>query len=63
MEGLHYAFPKAMRAVKNDYPHLSALRDRVAERPAIAAYLKSERRLPFSESGIFRNYPELDLTS
>jgi glutathione S-transferase len=63
MEGLHYAFPKAMGAVKNDYPHLSALRDRVAERPAIAAYLKSERRLPFSESGIFRNYPELDLTS
>jgi glutathione S-transferase len=36
------------------------LRDRVALRPRIAAYLASERRIPFSEQGIFRHYPELD---
>lgn len=38
-----------------------ALRDRVAARPNIAAYLRSPRRLAFNESGIFRRYPELDL--
>jgi glutathione S-transferase len=37
-----------------------ALRDRVAERPRIAAYLASKRRIPFNEDGIFRHYPELD---
>jgi glutathione S-transferase len=36
------------------------LRDRVAALPRIAAYLESERRLPFNEDGIFRRYPELD---
>jgi len=61
MEGLHYAFPKAMKAAEGDYPLLSALRENIAKRPTIAAYLKSDRRLPFSESGIFRHYPELDL--
>jgi glutathione S-transferase len=30
------------------------------KRPGIRAYLASERRLPFNESGIFRRYPELD---
>ena len=29
-------------------------------RPRIKAYLKSERRIPFNEDGIFRHYPELD---
>jgi glutathione S-transferase len=56
VEGLHYAFPNAM--ARQQYPALSALRDRVAARPRIAAYLP--RRRPFSESGIFRHYPELD---
>jgi glutathione S-transferase len=36
------------------------LHDRVAARPRIAAYLASDRRIPFNESGIFRHYPELD---
>jgi glutathione S-transferase len=39
---------------------LVALHDRVAKRPRIAAYLNSERRIPFNESGIFRRYKELD---
>jgi glutathione S-transferase len=29
-------------------------------RPNIAAYLRSKRRIPFNETGIFRHYPELD---
>jgi glutathione S-transferase len=28
--------------------------------PGVRAYLKSGRRLPFNEDGIFRHYPELD---
>jgi glutathione S-transferase len=33
----------------------------VQERPRIAAYLASPRRIAFSNEGIFRHYPELDL--
>jgi glutathione S-transferase len=60
VEGLRYAFPTAMRDHEKPYPHLSALHRMVRERPNINAYLSSERRLPFNESGIFRHYPELD---
>ncbi len=58
--GLRYAFPKAMARVAKSYPDVLALHDRVAARPRIAAYLASERRLPFNEKGIFRYYAELD---
>jgi len=60
VEGLRYAFPNAMARLARKIPRLMALRDRVAERPRIAAYLASERRLPFNQQGIFRRYPELD---
>ncbi|HEY4139453.1 MAG TPA: glutathione S-transferase, partial [Casimicrobiaceae bacterium] len=30
------------------------------ERPRIAAYLASERRIAYNEDDIFRRYPELD---
>jgi glutathione S-transferase len=60
VEGLRYAFPNAVGRIDAGYPLLSALRDRVAQRPRIKAYLASKRRLPFSEEGIFRHYPELD---
>ena len=59
-EGLRYAFPKAMKRAETKVPLLIALRDRVAERPRIAAYLASKRRIPFNEDGIFRRYPALD---
>ena len=42
------------------YPRVAALHDAVLERPNIAVYVDSERRIPFNESGIFRHYPELD---
>jgi glutathione S-transferase len=61
VEGLAYAFPKAMAALAPEIPGLVALRDRVAARPRIQAYLASPRRLAFNEHGIFRRYPELDL--
>jgi len=58
--GLRYAFPRAMARHERRLPRLSVLHDRVAALPGIAAYLASDRRLPFNESGIFRHYPELD---
>ena len=60
MVGLAYAFPKGLRAVEKELPLLAALRERVAARPRIKAYLASDRRIPFNEDGIFRHYPELD---
>jgi len=60
MAGLDYAFPRAMQRLGRDLPRLRALGKRVAERPRIAAYLDSPRRLAFNENGIFRHYPELD---
>ena len=60
IEGLRYAFPKAMKKAEKKYPKLMALNLRVKERPRIAAYLTSDRRIPFNEDGIFRRYPELD---
>ncbi|MBX5041988.1 glutathione S-transferase [Rhizobium lentis] len=62
IEGLTYAFPKAMAKRKAEYPALLALHDRIARRPNIARYLASPRRLAFNEEGIFRHYPELDST-
>jgi glutathione S-transferase len=58
--GLHYAFPKAMTRIAKQCPNVMALHGRVALRPRIAAYLASERRLPFNQQGIFRHYAELD---
>jgi len=60
VEGLRYAFPRSMAKQEKHWPLLTALHDRVARRPRIAAYLKSPRRLPFNEDGIFRHYGELD---
>jgi glutathione S-transferase len=58
--GLSYAFPRAMAKSARKYRRLFALHGRILERPRIAAYLASPRRLPFNEEGIFRQYPELD---
>ena len=60
MAGLRYAFPNTMARLIKRTARLSELHDGVAERPRIAAYLASERRIPFNEQGIFRHYPELD---
>lgn len=60
LAGLAYAFPTRMAGIGGDYPKTVALAARVASRPAVAAYLTSERRIAFNEDGIFRHYPELD---
>jgi glutathione S-transferase len=60
VEGLRYAFPKRMKAFERKIPGLVDLRDRVAARPNIKAYLASKRRIAFNEDGIFRHYKELD---
>lgn len=61
LEGLAYAFPIAFSHAKPSIPRLLVLRDSIAQRPNIAAYLASDRRCPFNEHGIFRRYPELDI--
>ena len=58
--GLRYAFPRKMATLARRYPGLASLHDKVAARPPVAAYLASDRRIPFNEDGIFRHYPELD---
>ena len=60
VEGLRYAFPKRMKAFEGEIPGLVKLHDRVTGRPNIKAYLESNRRIAFNESGIFRCYKELD---
>ncbi len=58
--GLNFAFPRAMARATRKYPLLLALHSRIQDRPRIAAYLASPRRIPFNNEGIFRHYPELD---
>jgi glutathione S-transferase len=58
--GLNYAFPRSMARATRKYRRLFALHRRVQERPNIAAYLASPRRIPFNDQGIFRHYAELD---
>jgi glutathione S-transferase len=60
IEGLGYAFPRATSGFAEHYPGLASLRQRVLQRPRLAGYLGSARRLPFNETGVFRHYPELD---
>jgi glutathione S-transferase len=60
VEGLRYAFPKAMRRAERHCPRLRAIHERVAKRPRLAKYLASPRRIAFNQDDIFRHYPELD---
>ena len=61
IEGLRFAFPRAMKAHAHRAPGVLEVAARVAGRPRLAEYLDSPRRIPFNEHGIFRRYPELDL--
>ena len=60
IEGMRYAFPRAMAKAETSFPKLVGLHDRMAAYPRLAAYLASGRRIPFNEKGLFRKYPELD---
>lgn len=59
--GLRYAFPRAVLQFERDYRRVFGVHERIARRPRIAAYLASDRRIPFNTQGIFRHYEELDL--
>jgi glutathione S-transferase len=58
--GLRYAFPSASRRAFRNRPRLRALHDVVFDRPRIAHYVASGRRLAFNNEDLFRHYPELD---
>ncbi len=60
VEGLRYAFPRCMKALRSEFPLVMELHRAIGHLPRIHAYLKSPRRVPFNEQGIFRHYPELD---
>jgi glutathione S-transferase len=58
-----YAFPRASRNLSTAYPQLVALISKARARPRIAAYLASQPRLDFNESGVFRHYSGLNANS
>ncbi|MFA6266507.1 MAG: glutathione S-transferase [Pseudolabrys sp.] len=60
VEGLRYAFPRAMTRIERKVGRVVGIHDRVSGRGRIEAYTASRRRLAFNEDGIFRRYPELD---
>lgn len=60
LEGLRYAFPRTMASEGAKHPRVARVHDRVKDRPRIAKYLASPRRLAFNQNGIFRHYPELE---
>jgi glutathione S-transferase len=60
MRGLEYAFPNALNLLRPEIPLIEQVCQRVADRPAIAAYLASDRCIAFNPHGVFRHYPELD---
>ena len=63
VEGMRYAFPRTAAKAERQHRRIAALHARVAERPRIAAYLASSRRLAYNEDDIFRHYPELERTA
>jgi len=60
--GLQFAFPKACERSLRSHPRLRTLHREVFDRPRIKRYAASGRRIPFNNDGIFRHYPELDLS-
>ncbi|KAF2966031.1 hypothetical protein GQX73_g7564 [Xylaria multiplex] len=63
VDGVKFAFPKAMSAAQTSGKYVLVFRlyDAVKTRPKIKEYLASKRRQSYSQ-GIYRYYPELDLT-
>jgi glutathione S-transferase len=60
VEGVRYALPKASRKALDKAPLVRALHAGVTQHERVAAYLASDRRVPFNEDDLFRRYPELD---
>ncbi len=62
IEGLRFAFPAAMTVFAVRVEKVLRIAAAVAKRPSISAYLASGRRMDFNRHGVFRYYPELDVT-
>jgi glutathione S-transferase len=60
LAGLRYAFPVASARALRGRPRLRELQQAVFERPRIARYLASGRRVAFNNEDLLRHYPELD---
>jgi glutathione S-transferase len=60
VEGARHALPKACERALAATPGVVQLHARVAALPKVAAYLRSPRRLPFGNEGLFRHDPALD---
>ncbi|EPE08557.1 glutathione s-transferase family [Ophiostoma piceae UAMH 11346] len=62
LDGTQHQFTKAMTALQDagQYEQVFALYAAVKARPRIAAYLASERRVPYG-LGVYRHYDELDV--
>ena len=60
LAGLRYAFPIASARILRSRPRLRTLQAAVFERPRIARYLASGRRVPFNNEDLLRHYPALD---
>ena len=62
VDGLRYAFPNRMKNVRTRRSRAwSSCTTASRHVRTSAAYLASERRIPFNEDGIFRHYKALDL--
>lgn len=59
--GLRYAFPNALARLEPNLPKVTTLVKHAGERKNIRAYLDSDRHQAFSDDGVFRHYPELDI--
>ncbi|KAG6034536.1 hypothetical protein E4U41_006512 [Claviceps citrina] len=61
IHGTEYAFPKAMKKMREsgEYDGVFELYEAVRQRPNIKEYLASDRRQPYGD-GIWRHYPELE---
>jgi glutathione S-transferase len=60
IEGLRYAFPKAMARLAPSYPKLIALHDKAAAGPTSPPTCNPSAASRSTKAGIFRHYPELD---
>src|SRR3974390_396094 len=60
LAGLRYAFPVASARALRNRPRLRTLHAAAFERPRVARYLASARRVAFNNEDLFRHYPELD---
>jgi glutathione S-transferase len=60
LDGVSFSFPKEIEVRRKEFPELfGSFYESVKNEGGLKEYLKSERRMPYSE-GIFRYYPELD---